>query len=89
MPVSTRWSDTDPQALEVFVDLHRRMTASEKVDWVMRLNKMLLELSLADVREQYPEASEQEVFLRMAARRLDRDLMMRAYGWRPDLGTKP
>ena len=89
MPVSTRWSDTDPRAMEVFVDLHRRMSASEKVTWVMRLNNMLLQLSLADVREQFPGASEREIFLRMAARHLDRDLMIRVYGWRPDCGTTP
>ena len=89
MPVSTRWSDTDPRAMEVFVDLHRRMTVSEKVARVFELSEMLLRLSLADVRKHYPEASEKEVFLRMAARHLDRDLMIRAYGWHPDLGIKP
>jgi hypothetical protein len=33
----------------------------------------------------YPQASEREVFLRVAARRLDRDSMIRAYGWDPAL----
>jgi hypothetical protein len=89
MPISTRYSDTDPRALEVFIDLHRRMSASEKVAAVMEMNEMLLRLSLADVRKLYPKASEREVFLRMAARHLDRDLMIRAYGWHPDFGTTP
>lgn len=32
----------------------------------------------------YPEADEREVFLRVAARRLDRESMIKAYGWDPD-----
>lgn len=89
MPVSTRWSDTDPRAMEVFVDLHRRMPVSQKVARVFEMSEMVLRLSEAGVRQRHPEASEREVFLRMAALHLDRDLMMRAYGWHPDLGTQP
>jgi hypothetical protein len=33
----------------------------------------------------YPDADEREVFLRVAARRLGRDLMIAACGWDPDL----
>ena len=89
MPVSTRWSDTSPQAMQVFLDLHRKMPVSRKLSMVFETTEMLLALSLADVRKCYPNAGEREVFLRMAARRLDRDLMVRAYGWHPDFGTGP
>ncbi len=89
MAVSTRWSDTDPRAMEVFVDLHRRMTVSDKVARVFEMTEMLLRLSEAGVRQRYPEAGEREVFLRTAALRLDRVLMIRAYGWHPDFGTQP
>ena len=89
MPVSTRYADTTPQAMEVFVELHRQMPVSQKVTSVFEWSEMLLRLSLANVRTQYPDASDREVFLRMAARHLDRDLMIRTYGWHPDLGTKP
>jgi len=89
MPVSTRWSDTDPRAMEVFVELHRNTPAGEKLVQALEMSEMLLRLSLADVRRLHPEASEQEVFLRMAARHLERDLMIRAYGWHPDWGVEP
>lgn len=89
MPVSTRYSDTDPKALEVFLELHRKMPVSQKVSSVFQLSEMLLRLSLADVQKLYPQASEREAFLRMAARRLDRDLMIRVYGWHPDFATSP
>jgi len=83
MPVSTRWSDTSPEALRVFIDLHRQMPAGDKAARVLDLTAMLYHLSLEDVRRCYPKASDHEVFLRMAARRLGPDLMLRAYGWRP------
>lgn len=83
MPVSTRWSDTGPDAMRVFVEVHRQMPAGEKAARVLELTAMLYRLSLEDVRRCYPQASDREVFLRMAARHLDPDLMLRAYGWRP------
>ena len=85
MPVSTRYADTAPKALEVFLELQRKMTVSEKVAAVFEMSEMLLRMSLADVKRQYPKADEREVFLRMAARRLNRDVMLRVYGWHPDV----
>jgi hypothetical protein len=32
-----------------------------------------------------PDAGDREVFLRVAARRLDRETMIQVYGWDPDL----
>ena len=89
MPVSTRWSDTTPEAMQVFVELHRGLPPSQKAATVLEWTRLLYELSLQDVRRCHPHAGEREVFLRMAARHLDRDLMLRAYGWHPDLGTPP
>ncbi len=89
MPVSSRWSDTTPEAMEVFLELHRRMTPRQKLERVFEIIDLVYSLSLADVRRCYPEASEREVFLRWAARRLDRELMLRVYGWHPSLETPP
>ena len=89
MPVSSRWSDTSPQAMEVFVELHRRMTPGQKLTRVFELIDLVYGLSLADVRRCYPEASEREVFLRWVARRLHREWMLRVYGWQPSLEAPP
>jgi hypothetical protein len=67
-------SDTDPQAREVYLNLFRATTPSERVARVFELCEF-----------QYPGADDREVFLRVAARRLGRDLMIAAYGWDPDL----
>lgn len=79
------YEDTDPEALEVFFELHRRMTLSQRVARVFELTAFQESLQRASVRSLYPQAGEREIFLRVAARRLDRDTMIRVYGWDPDL----
>jgi len=37
----------------------------------------------------HPEASDHEVLLRVAARHLPRELMIRAYGWDPENDVQP
>lgn len=77
------FSDTDPKALQVFLDIHRNMPAARKVEMVFEMTEMVLAASRAGVRMLYPDANEREVFLRATARRLDRETMIRVYGWDP------
>ena len=79
------YEDTDAQALEVFIQLHRNMTPAERVARVFELTAFQENLQRSSVRSMYPDADEQEVFLRVAARRLDRQTMIDVYGWDPDL----
>jgi hypothetical protein len=81
------YSDTDPRAMEVWLDLQRRMPPGEKFAAVLAASHLVLRMYEAGVRLQYPEASEGEIFLRTAARHLDRDLMVRVYGWDPKLNA--
>ena len=89
MPMSSRWLDTSPEAMAVFLDLHRKAPAGLKAARALELTRMVLGLAAAGVRRRYPNATPREVFLRTAALHLPRDLMIRAYGWHPDLGGKP
>lgn len=82
-------SDTDPRALEVLTALQRQMPQGDKAALVFQLSQMLLTLAETGVRMQYPLATEREVLLRIAARRLDRDLVQRAYGWDPNIDDRP
>jgi hypothetical protein len=75
--------DTDPRALEVFLDLQREMPVADKLQATFGMMEMLWNLAESGVRSMYPQAGEREVFLRTAARRLDRDTMIRVYGWDP------
>jgi hypothetical protein len=84
MEFEADYADTDPRALEVMYDLQRKMPPEEKIAWVFQLSAMALSLAEAGVRAMYPQAGEDEVVARLAARHLDRELVIRAYGWYPD-----
>jgi hypothetical protein len=78
------YSDTDPKALEVFLGCQRRMSPAEKMRSVFEQNELLRKFTEACERELHPEADDREIFLRVIARRLDRETMLRVYGWYPD-----
>ncbi len=61
----------------------------EKLLVTLEASRFLLQIYEAGVRLDHPHASEREIFLRTAARHLDRDLMIRAYGWDPALHGDP
>ena len=77
-------SDTSPEAFAKLVELQRAMSPDQKLHLTFDLSDMVMRLAEEDVRRQYPEAGGREIFLRAAARRLGRDLMIRAYGWDPE-----
>ena len=77
-------SDTDPRAKEVWIELLRKMGPEGRLAQALQLSDLGLRVSEAGVRLAHPEASEREVFLRAAARRLPRETMIRAYGWDPE-----
>ena len=81
-------ADTDSKSFETLMELQRNMSAGDKLACVLRTSAMLMALTEENVRQLYPHASEREIFLRSAARRLDRDTMIRAYGWDPEEAGK-
>jgi len=80
---SEAYSDTDPQALQVWLNLLRKMSPSEKIATVFDLTRFARGMAELGVRSRYPNASEREVFLRTAALYLSREQMIRAYQWDP------
>ena len=89
MRQAEEFADTDPRALEVWLSLQRRMSMGEKLLATLEASRFLLQMYEAGVRMDHPHASEREIFLRTAARHLDRDLMIRAFGWDPLLHDDP
>jgi len=85
MPVRhpREYTDTDPKAMEVWLDLLRKMTPGEKISAALGASQFVLQAYEMGVRRLHPNADDREVFLRVAARHLPRDLMIRAYGWDP------
>lgn len=76
-------ADTTPKALRVFYELQRARTIHQKLGDVIELSEMLMACAEAGGRMRHPGASEREVFLRAAALRLPRDIMIKVYGWDP------
>ena len=77
-------ADTDPKALAAFFELQRQRSPAQKLEDVFELSEWMFELQKAGVRLRYPDAGEREVFLRAAALRIPRELMINAYGWDPE-----
>jgi len=76
--------DTSGQADRVQFEILRRMSLEERVELFRSINNSVQELALIGIRQRHPHASERETFLRLAATRLDRDTMIRVYGWDPE-----
>lgn len=60
----------------------RKCTPAERFRRVGELNAMLH--ALAETRRRHPNASERELQLRVASRRIPAELMRKAFGWDPD-----
>jgi hypothetical protein len=85
----TKGSDTDPRVMEFWLNLMLQKTPGERIAMAFELADVAVEMAESVVRADYPEASEREIFLRAAALRLPRDLMIRAYGWDPEQAYEP
>ena len=78
------FTDTDPRAMQVWLDLLRQKTPGERLAAAFGLTDLSLKMAEMGVRASHPNASGREVFLRAAARHLPRELMIRAYDWDPE-----
>lgn len=85
MPKHEWYSDADVKAFEVFRSRQRAMTPSEKIQAAFDQIELLRSMTEARERQLRPRASDREIFLRVAAHRLDRGTMLRVYGWHPDI----
>lgn len=81
----TQSRDTQPEAERVLFDFYRRMTPAEKVRIMFDLVRVGDESALAEIRSRHPGCSEHEAHLRLASKKYPRDLMIRAYGWDPEI----
>jgi hypothetical protein len=78
--MATLSSDTHPDAEEVQLELLRRMPDWRKMELMTAMTKAVYSQVLAGLRERHPQATEEELRLRMATLVLGPDLAARAYG---------
>jgi hypothetical protein len=72
-------NDTHPDIEALLVEGYRRMSPSRKLECVWALT-CVDELALWTCRR-HPEADAREQALRVASRRIEPDLMLRAFNW--------
>jgi hypothetical protein len=65
--------DTSPEAWKVWLDLVRTLSPAEKLQRAIDLTAAARSLTAAGTRRAHPNASEREIFLRMAQRQLGAD----------------
>jgi hypothetical protein len=83
------FADTDPKVMEVWLEMLRKKTPGERIAVTSELSDFAARMAESGVRARHPGASEREIFPRAAARRLPRDLTIRAYGWDPETPIGP
>jgi len=84
-PGADWFADTDPQSLEIYFEMHRKMPLREKTRRIFEMADLGFAMVRDRIRRQYPQAGERELFLREASTRLTRQQMIDVYGWDPDL----
>jgi len=72
--------DTSPEAWEVFIELQRRMSPSEKLRRTLEYSDSIRHAALQGLRQRYPEAGERQLFLMMARMTLGAELFRKVYG---------
>jgi hypothetical protein len=75
------FEDTHPKIEKMLIEACRKRTPDERLMRVCQLNAALEQLARADVMQKHPNATEREVRLRIASRRISADLMLKAFGW--------
>ena len=83
--MKTALHDTSTSAEEVLVRLLRTTPVWQRLRMVEDLNETLRALATADLRRCYPDADEKELKRRLAARVLEREEVIAAYGWDPEV----
>jgi hypothetical protein len=77
-------SDTSREVEQLMVERWRTMSPTQKVRLVDGMIRDTRAMARAGVRRQFPDADEHEIRMRVAARFVDRELMIAAYGWDPE-----
>jgi hypothetical protein len=73
-------ADTSPEAWEIVLDLQRKMSPSQRLQYALQWSDVVRQFQLAGVRRRHPNADEREVFLRAAQINLGKELFQKVYG---------
>ncbi len=77
--------DTSPEIEQIMIEGYRQMSAARKLRIMQDLISAAGLLALGDIKRKHPNAGPRELMLRLASRRIEPELMRRAFGWDPDV----
>jgi hypothetical protein len=77
--------DTTPEAERVLIELARATPVWRKFEQVAQTTETCRAFAMAGLRERHPEAPQEELHKRLAALVLDRETVIRVYGWDPKI----
>lgn len=73
--------DTSPEMIERQFARLRAMSGVERLELARQLTLAVQQLAFTGMRRRYPNASDDEIWLRLAAERLGRDVVLTVYGF--------
>jgi hypothetical protein len=80
----TEQDDTTPETERALIKMLRSAPAWKRAEQLAGLIHARNVLILSDLRRRYPEAGAEELRLRLAARLLPREDVVRVFGWDPE-----
>lgn len=85
MKKRSRLNDTDAETRRVMIEMARATPVWKKFAQVEATTEGCLALARVGIKQRHPNATEDEIRLRLAAIMLGRDLVKEVYGWDPDV----
>ena len=79
-----RIQDTDAEAHRLLIELARRTPVWKKFAQVAATTETCRAFAKAGIRRRYPNATQDEIGRRLAAVVLDRETVIKVYGWDPE-----
>lgn len=74
-------NDTTKDAARLQLELLRAMTPEERFRRTSELTMMIQEVAFAGMKRRHPDASDDEIWLRLAIDRLGTDVVKKIYGF--------
>ena len=84
-PLRPLSADTSLAAEAVLIEHYRGLEVHERIAIALDLTRMADEIALEGIRERHPGAPEREQRLRLAALKYGRELVLKAFGWDPQV----
>jgi hypothetical protein len=76
-------SDTSPDAAEMMIRGYREMKPGRKMILAGAMSRAVMQLAAARIRKAHSGITDRELLLRLASLWLDRETLIRAFGWDP------